>query len=175
MLCQMGDDGNLYFQNAMPGRAQREYLRILCYLAGRGLIDQFLLGKAYLGLMATAAVAQMEALRALVDKPATGGWSGPMEVVGVFFNPAHHCFKSPMLSQEDNQLYQELCAFARGRGPQPTRPMSPWDLRLATQDRFPVLLVTRSIVATVLEKASPPVLSPELEGLELDIRVPGLD
>ena len=51
LLCQAGDDAQRYWEAGFPGRAQREYLKVLWYLGGSGLIDQFLLGKAYLGLM----------------------------------------------------------------------------------------------------------------------------
>lgn len=174
LVCQMGDDGNKLLESGLPGRAQREYLKVLWYLGKSGLVDQFLLGKAYLGLMAVTLQMPGNQLKALVNGPRES-FNGPLEVVGALFNPAHHCFKERLLTHSDHQLYHDLCAYARGTLPKaPTVKLSRWDVSLASVERFPVLYVPRSIVACVIERAAPPTLAPDLKGQEMDIQVPGL-
>lgn len=174
LLCQMGNDGNENLTAGMPGRAQREYLKVLWYLAAKGLIDQYLLGKAYLGLMMTEARNPQSQLGSLIDPP-DEGFSGPMKVVSSLCGPAHHVFKEKMLSPADQELYEALCRFHRKKGSLPEGEMSPWDLSLASADTFPVLHVPTHTVATVLDPKSPPALKPELAGQEIHIAVPGLD
>lgn len=174
LACQMGDDGNTYLGHGLHGRAQQCYLKVMDYLVGKGLIDQFLLGKAYLGLLMVAALHGGDDLRDLVDG-SSGSRDGPMAAAYALLTPARHCFKTPILAPQDHMLYHDLCDFARGRASTPPQnTMAPWDLRLASLERFPVLLLARRTVVTVLEKASPPQIVPELEGSELFVEVPGL-
>jgi hypothetical protein len=175
LLCQAGNDGNKYLEAGMPGRSQREFLKILWYLGGSGMVDQFILGKAYLGMMAVESLkpAEQNALLYLVKGPPPDGFGGPMQVVGGLFQPAHHCFKEQMLSDQDHQLFHDLVAHANG-GPRPDLVMSPWDVGLAKQERFPVLDMSKMVVACVIERDAPPPLAPDLEGQELQVEVPGL-
>lgn len=173
LVCRAGDEGNRQLEAGMTGRAQREYLKVLHYLAGKGLIDPFLLGKAYVSLMAVALKLEGNQLKALVNGPSGGGFKGPMEVVGAFHDAAHDCFQEKMLSPSDHQLFHDLCAYARGTLPRPPAVrLSRWDLSLATREKFPVTLQKK--VVCVLERAAPPQLAPELKDAELDIQVPGL-
>ena len=81
-----------------------------------------------------------------------------------------------MLSPQDHKLFHDLCAFSRGTLSRlPELKMSPWNPGLATQDRFPVILLAENMIVTVIDRAFPPAMSPEMEGLELDVRALGLD
>lgn len=175
LLCQSGDDGNKYLEAGMPGRSQREYLKLLWYLGGSGLIDQYILGKAFLGLMAVESLkpSEQNALSYLVKGPPPGGFGGPMEVVGALHKPAHHCFQAEMLSEQDQKVYQGLLAHVDGAASPPLS-MSPWDTRLARAPQFPVLHIPTMTVACVIEKDAPPPLAPELEGQELHVEIPGM-
>lgn len=175
LMCQAGDDGNKYLEAGMPGRSQREYLKLLWYLGGTGMINQFVLGKAYLGLMAVESLKPPEqnALTFLVKGPPPGGFGGAMQVVSGLFQPAHHCFKEQMLSDKDHQLFQALVSHSEG-APRPELVMSPWDVKLAKLERFPVLHISQMVVACVIERDSPPPLAPDLVGQELHVEVPGL-
>lgn len=152
LLCRIGEAGNGSLRAGQGDDARRQYLKVLQYLAARQLIDQFLLGKAYLGLMMVEAQRPGGQLKELVENPAER-LTGAMEVAGVMSAPAHHVFKSPMLSPEDHRLYHDLCDLARGNRPEPPQDtMSPWDLALATQESFPVAHLGRNVVATVLDE-----------------------
>ncbi len=175
LLCQMGNDGNQLLTGGFPGRAQREYLKVIYYLVGRGLIDQFLLGKAYLGLrVVEAEKPEGGALHALVDGPPPGGFGGAMEPVGMLHGPALHVFKHGMLSAHDQRLFESLCKMRLGHGGKPTEAASAWNLGLAQAPQFPVLDLANSTVAVVLDPRQPPKLKPELEGMEIAISVPSL-
>lgn len=175
LMCQAGNDGNKYLEAGMPGRSQREYLKLLWYLAGTGMINQFILGKAYLGLMAVESLKppDQNALLFLVKGPPPDGFGGVMQVVSGLFKPAHHCFKEQMLSDTDHQLFHTLVSHAEG-APRPELVMSPWDVGLAKIPRFPVLHLSQMVVACVIERDAPPELVPELVGKELHVEVPGL-
>lgn len=175
LLCQAGNDGNKFLEAGMPGRSQREYLKLLWYLGGSGMVDQYILGKAFLGIMAVESLkpAEQSALIFLAKGPPAEGFGGPMQVVSGLFRPAHHCFQEQMLSDQDHQLFHALVAHVEG-GPKPDLVMSPWDVSLATAERFPVLHITKMVVACVIERDAPPQLSPDMVGQELHIEVPGL-
>ena len=174
LLCQMGNRGNQSLDAGMPARAQREYLKVLWYLASKGMLDEYLLGKAYLGLMMAEAKNPQGNLGSLIDVP-PAGLPGPMEVVSTLSGRAQHVFREKMLSANDSEIYKALCAFHRKKGPLPEGSMSPWDLSLVSSESFPVMHVPTHQIATVLNPASPPVLNPELKGQEIHISVPGLD
>lgn len=174
LLCQMGNDANRLVESLLAGRAQREYMKIIYYLVGRGLIDQFLLGKAYLGLMAVEAENPNGSLHALVGGPPSGGFGGAMEPVGMLYGAATHVFKHGMLSANDQRVFEGLCKLGLGQGAKPVEAMSAWSIELARAPQFPVLDLANSTVAVVLNPRNPPRLKPEIEGMEIAITVPSM-
>jgi hypothetical protein len=173
LLCQLGNDGNGFLEAGMPGRGQRQFLQLFWYLVSRGLIDQYLLGKAYLGLLMCEAHNPNGSLTTLLEGPVET-FRGPLEPIGPMRGAAAHVFKNNMLSEQDTKLYQSLLDYAAQRGPLPTETMSPWDLSLAQAEQFPVLHIPTSCVAAVLDPKNPPPMPEEMAGQELVIPIPGL-
>ena len=164
-ICQKGDDAQVLANAGHYDEAINEFKEILTYLGANLIIDQFLIGKAYLALFAIAA----ERGEGLEDLKR--GILPIDELLAEFFlGPLAKIRELGILSSNDRQIWERL---ATGSKQSLIAELSPWDLGLVTPEVLNVLKIScdGSVFCICnLFPAKPPELQPGLENFTLEVR-----
>lgn len=165
LICQKGEDAQALAKSGQVRKAKDEVLSILEFLVLRGIIDQFMLAKCFLALLAFEC-------KLGGDTKALLRGSLPGELGGTFGKPTLKAMEVQLISVQDQALFDSVSKkIQAGEKPDFISELTRWDFRQVRQESLSVIkLYTTGQIRCIcnIERANPPKLKPGMENMTID-------